>query len=255
MVVEVVLAERAEGDLRELDRVARPVGMRDRAHERLVRPPDVRIDHVEVALVDRHVDRLADRPARVVEVGRHVRELHEVPEVLEGPVAAPVVEVADERRAVVGREDRVRIADLDGPRRVTGVLGVRLRRARLDDLAAHPAREPHQLALDVRAAVAERDERLGVAPEDDPDLFQDRVGVVLEEREALLVQDLERLQVAGQEGRALSVGRRLASGVTRGATATWPATGAIVRAATAGSRAVDHRPGPPGLSIRSHDRR
>ena len=65
VVLEVVGAERQAG---HLDRVARAFGRRDRAHERLVAVPDVRIDHVEVALVDRHVDGLADRPAAVVEV-------------------------------------------------------------------------------------------------------------------------------------------------------------------------------------------
>ena len=83
-------------------------GCGDGAHERLVAVADVRIDHVEVALVHRHVDRLADRPAAVVEVRAHVRELHEVAEVLDRAVAPAVVEVADERRAVVRGEDRVR---------------------------------------------------------------------------------------------------------------------------------------------------
>ena len=55
-------------------------------------------------------------------------ELHEVPEVLERPVAAAVVEVAHERAAVVRREDRVRVADLDAPLGVAGVLGVDPRR-------------------------------------------------------------------------------------------------------------------------------
>ena len=47
---------------------ARAVRVRDRAHERLVRPAHVAVDHVEVALVDRQVDGLADRARRVVQV-------------------------------------------------------------------------------------------------------------------------------------------------------------------------------------------
>ena len=108
-----------------------------------------------------------------------VRELHEVPEVLERPVAAPVVEVADERAAVVRARGPCTGSPIWTLRcRVAGVLGVRLRRARLDDLAAHAARELDQLALDVRAGVRERLQRLRVAAEDDPDLLEDRVGVV-----------------------------------------------------------------------------
>ena len=128
----------------------------DRAHERLVAVAQVRVHHVEVALVDRHVDRLADRAARVVQVRRHVGELHEVLEVLERGVAAAVVEVVDERRAVVGREHRVRAADLDAVRRVARVLGVLARARSPDDLAAQAAREAHALAVDVRAGGAEQ---------------------------------------------------------------------------------------------------
>ena len=64
---------------------------------------------------------------------RHVGQLHEVAEVLDRAVAPPVVQVADERRAVVRGEDRVHPADLDVPLRVPRVLGELARRARLDD--------------------------------------------------------------------------------------------------------------------------
>ena len=89
---------------------------------------------------------------------------------------------------------------------VPGVLGELARRGRLDDLAAHAAREPDPLALDVGAGVAEQAERVGVAAELEPDLLEDRVGVLLDDREALLVEDLERLERPGQERHALDVG-------------------------------------------------
>ena len=85
-----------------------------------------------------------------------VGELHEVAEVLDRPVAAPVVEVADERRAVGGREDRVAAADLDVVGRVARDLRERRRRRRLDDAAAQAAREAHALAVDVGAGVREQ---------------------------------------------------------------------------------------------------
>ncbi len=78
----------AEDDPRHVDRVLRALRVRDGAHERLVGQRQVRGDHVVVALVDGQIDRLADRPARVVEPRRDVGELHEVPEVLDRPVAA-----------------------------------------------------------------------------------------------------------------------------------------------------------------------
>ena len=95
------------------DRVLGPLGMGDRAHERLVRIAHVRIDHLEMALVDGQVDRLADRSARMVDVRAHIGELHEIAEILDRAVAAALVEVVDEGRAVVRREDGRLAADLD----------------------------------------------------------------------------------------------------------------------------------------------
>ena len=71
------------------------------------------VDHVEVPLVDGHVDRLAHRSAGVVEPRGRVRELHEVAEVLDRAVAPTLVEVAHERGAVRGREDRPLAAEDD----------------------------------------------------------------------------------------------------------------------------------------------
>ncbi len=123
-------------------------------------------------------------PPRVVEVRASVGQLHEVAEVLDRAVAPAVVEVAHERRAVVRREDRVRRRRSATFRsRVAGVLGELARRGRLDDLAAHAAREADPLALRRRRRPSRnRRERVRVAAELDADLLEDRVGVVLDER-------------------------------------------------------------------------
>src|SRR4029079_15127222 len=111
------------------------------------------------------------------------------------------------------------------PRRIASVLGVGSGRARLHDLAAHAPREPDELALDARAVVLEQRAGLRVTAEDDPDLLEDRVGVLLEEAGALLVEDLERLEGVCQERRARGVRRRLTRGNSRlAATAFAPAT-------------------------------
>ena len=52
-------------------------------------------------------------PPGMVDRRRHVGELHEVAEILDGGVAAALVEVADEGRAVDRREHRVLAADRD----------------------------------------------------------------------------------------------------------------------------------------------
>ncbi len=55
-----------------VDRIARARGGGDRAHEGLVRVAHVRIHHVEMPFVDRHIHWLADRAARVMEPRRQV---------------------------------------------------------------------------------------------------------------------------------------------------------------------------------------
>src|SRR6185437_1154878 len=132
-------------------------------------------------------------------------------------VAPAAVEISHEGRAVVRGEDGMDAADLDASLGVARVLGELPRRAGLDDPAAHPARKPDPDAVDVGAGVMQQAERLGVTAELEPDLLEDRVGVLLDERQALLAEHLERRELAGQERDVLGVGRqpdRLAGGST-----------------------------------------
>ena len=112
----------AEHHLGHRHGIRRALGMRDRAHEGFVGIADVRIDHVEVALVDRHVDRLAHSAAGMVDRRRHVGELHEIAEILDRAVAAALVEVAHEGRTVDRREHGGVAADLDRALGVARVL-------------------------------------------------------------------------------------------------------------------------------------
>ena len=198
--LEDLLAER---DPRHVDRVLGAARVRDRAHERLVRVADVAVDHLEVALVDRQVRRLAQRAAAVVEGRARVGELHEVAEVLDRGVAPAVVEVVDERRAVGRHEDHVRVADDDAALGVAGALGEDPRRRGLDQLAAHAALEADAGALDVGAGPAEDLDRLGEVDDLDADFLEEGVGVVLDGLEALGGHDLDRRQVPGQVGEVL----------------------------------------------------
>ena len=86
---------------------------------------------------------------------------------------------------------------IDAALRVAGELRELARRGRLHELAGEAAREADALAVDVGAGVGEELERVGVVAEVDPDLLEDRVGVVLDQREALLGQDLERGRACG----------------------------------------------------------
>ena len=62
----------------------------------------------------------------------------------------------------------------------------------------------HALALHVGAGVLPQLQRLGVVAEDDADLFQHRVGVLLDEGEALLVEHLVDLDLAADVGELLA---------------------------------------------------
>ena len=182
----------------------------------------MRIHHVQVPLVDRQVDGLADRPARVVEVRRGVRELHEVAEVLDRAVAAAVLEIAHERGAVRRGEHRARAADLHRVRRVPRDLGEGAGRGRLYELPCEPAREADTLAVDLCASFLQQRAGVGRLAEVDADLLEDRVGVLLDEREALLGHDLDGGERAGDEGDGLDGGVQaggLACGTTSAAAA------------------------------------
>jgi len=85
------------------------------------------------------------------------------------------------------------------------------------------------VAVDVRAGVPEHFQRRGIAAEVDPDLLEDRVRVLLERREALFVQNLVRLQLAGEERQALGLER--GSGSLPGRTT---ATGSMARGLVSG---------------------
>ena len=97
----------------------------------------------------------------------------------------------------------MRVADDDAALGVAGALGEALRRAGLDQLAAHPALEADARALDVGAGRAEDLDRLGEVDDLDPDFLEERVGVVLDGLEALGGDDLDRWQLAGQIGQVL----------------------------------------------------
>ena len=155
----------------------------------------MRIDHVEVALVDGHVHRLAHGAAGVVHRRRHVGELDQVLEILELGVAAPVLDIVNEGGPVDRREDEVAPAHLDRALGVTRDLGEGGGCGR-DQVACEPARKAHPLAVDVGAGTPEQVQRLGVLAEIDPDLLEDRLRVLLQQSEPLLAQQVDRGNVA-----------------------------------------------------------
>ena len=157
------------------------------------------VHHVEVALVDGDVDRFAHGAAGVVQPRRGVRELDEVLEVDERSVPSTAGEVAHERRAVRRREHDVVAADLDRPIRVAGVLRERARRGRAQ--RTHMSRvEAHSIAVDRRAGLAEEPDG-DVVVDVHPDLGQDLVGLLLDQRQPFLAEQLVVRDLAADERR------------------------------------------------------
>ena len=169
------------------------------------------VDHVEVALVDRQVDRFAQGAPGVVQAGREPGELHEVAEVLDRRVAAAFVEVADERGAVGRREHHVRSADAGAALGVARVLHELGRRGVGHELAGEAAGDPDALAGDVGPGAAPQRERLRVVSELDADLLENRLRVVLDELETLdghHVVDRHPARDVGHDGRSRLDARR-----------------------------------------------
>ena len=181
-------------------------------------------------LVDRDVGRLADRAARVVHPLRRIGELHEVAEVLDRRIAPPVLHVPHERRPVDRRQHETLAADRHVALGVARVLHVLPRRGGAEP-PRQPLRQMHPVAAHVGARVLPQLQRLGVVGEPHPDLLEHRLGVRLDQREPLLVEDLVVRDPPPDERRRLDPQRR--------------ALGPPRRAAAPG------RAGPPSLPRRS----
>ena len=190
----------AEEDLRHVDGVLGALGRRHGAHEGLVAVAHVAVHHVEMSLVDGQIDGLADGAARVVHGRAHVGELHEVAEVLDGGVAAAFVEAADERSSIGGYENRVIAADDHTALGIAGVLRELGGGGLLDEVSTQATGEAHAFAVDAGAGVFPQGQCAGIVAKVEAHLLENGVGVVLDEREPFLVQELVDGYLAGDIG-------------------------------------------------------
>ena len=71
----------------------------------------MRIDHFQMPLCHRQIDRFAHGAAGMMKPGKHVDKLHEIAEILDRRVAALIFKVTDKRRAIDRREHHVVAAD------------------------------------------------------------------------------------------------------------------------------------------------
>ena len=178
----------AEHDAGHLDGVLRPLRGGDGSHERLVTQAQVRVDHVEVALVHRPVYRLAYRAACVVQPRRRAGQLDEVLEVGQRAVASASVHVVHEGRTVSRRENDVVLSDEHRALPVAGVLDEAPRRRLGDDRLEVSRLETHAFSPHVGARLAPERDCVRVAAKLDPDLLEDSIGGPVDEVQSFLVQ-------------------------------------------------------------------
>jgi len=127
----------------------------------------------------------------MVQPRTHVREFHEIAEILDRCVTPALVQVAYERRTVRRYEYRPLTANNNATLRISGVLHEFGRRGVLHDRPAQPTRKAYPLAIDIGAGIAEEGKRLRKITEFNADFLENRVGILLDELQAFLVQHLE----------------------------------------------------------------
>ena len=78
----------------------------------------------------------------------------------------------------------------------------------------------HTLATHIAASILEHRQRLGILKKVDTDLFQNGLGIGLDDLGCLICQDIDRRQVAGDKGCRLCTATRteLPAGVTPAST-------------------------------------
>jgi len=112
----------AKQDAGHFDTVFRPLRCSDRAQKGAVRIFDMGINHIKVALVDGHVGWLANGAARVVQPRAGLRQFHKITKILNGAIAAALVDIHHKGGAVGGGKHHRIAADLNGVFGVAGML-------------------------------------------------------------------------------------------------------------------------------------
>ena len=163
------------------------------------------VDHVEVTLAHRNIDRLTHRATRVVNVRRHVCQLDKVLKILDRCIPTAIVNVIHKRRAVVWSKHCRIAAYLHIVLWITSMLCVNARSACLHDCSAHSTRKTNSSAVNNCASIFESLNRAWVVANLDANLFEDCVCIALEQREAFIGNHFVRGDQASQIRVALSM--------------------------------------------------
>ena len=172
------------------------------------------INHVEMPLVNRKINRLTDRAARVMHPGGHLGQLHEVLEIDDRGVATPPLEIRDERRTV-GRGENHTVTTNGDARGGIPAKHLKYRWGGGTKRADEAWFESSPLAVHPRASLPEKVQRLTVV-DLHADLVEDPVGVFLQTDQVVLVEEFVGGDGAPERLRRSDEGRKQARGCSRG---------------------------------------
>ena len=160
------------------------------------------IEHIQMPLVGGQVDRFTDHAAGMVQPGNGLVQLHQPYKILVRGVTAHLVQILHKGRPPGRAEDRGRAAHPNRVGRVAGVLRELRRCGRSDGLAAKTGLKTDPFVLHVAACLAEYLQNFGVVAELHPGVAQDRIGILFDQAQTFLAQDVEGAQFAINKGRA-----------------------------------------------------
>ncbi len=114
----------------------------------------MRVDHVQVPLINRYVDWLDNRSAAVMEMRQLIGKFHYIFEVMERRIPTALIEVGNKRRTVIGGEDCAVSTNLNRPARVSGMLRKYRGSGALDQRTTKASWKFYEITIDLGASRA-----------------------------------------------------------------------------------------------------
>ena len=138
----------------------------------------------------RQINRLTNGSSGMVKLRTEVGEFDKITEVLNRRVASSFLYIPDEGRAVGRNQNQVLTADDNISFRISGMLNEFPGSSIANQALAHSFGESHPFLLHIRTCILEDFQCFRIPPEVDTDFLQNRVGIVFNETQAFLVEEI-----------------------------------------------------------------
>ena len=148
----------------------------------------MRVDHVQVTLVYRDIDRLANGAARQVHGRRGISEFDEIVKIFQRGITSAFIQVEYEGTTIGGYENRVFTSYLDVTIGIAGVLGILGGCRCLDNGTTQATRESYPFTVNLGAPFLQNIQCHGHIAEVDSNLFKNGIGIIFDEFEALFIE-------------------------------------------------------------------